>query len=684
LSRADAVTVSPWAERSRTAGFGPDEARRAVDRAIRRATEGVGANVGSEADAARLVRDVTVWLAARRSTFGLVDVLQALSAVHAPGTTAAEAHRWARSFHDASPHADDGRRTSALAVAEDSALLRAALARARGSAASSPGGGRPRVEPGVGRRAAPSLGGGGGAVEIMASPTPTAAAADTWPVARTKGGFVSQAETLDAARTTWQRAGQSVAVMTVSDVAARRWRALTGLDRYEAGELLPTVLIVDRADRRPTRELRRILDEAARNATTVVLVEGGTLPPRRAPLSQGLGWLAAELGRVTPAVRRSAAAGRLTTGRLEVCQRGHDAIDQVLDHWSRWRTQGGAARMVALGPAECDELNHRARAVLRATGAITGEEVVIGGRPFAVGDEVVATRRAPLPAGTIGHVTGVDRRGSMTVQCSEGPVPVDAWAGRRLRHAYATTPGMLHFDDCPLVVLGEPTDLGHHAHRVVAAALVAGTGRLPDLESTPGWTDDRRLAPGARPVEPLPAHLELTELQERRRSIARALDASRPVEPGGDRRRLEEDRAWRHSRGHDLLADPDWQRREAGVQAAEEAVARWEGAYRAERAEWVAAGEAIRVRVDALTRAAEADPFGVPLHLGRPPSDAVGREAWRQAVRRALLAGERPVPHRSPTERVLPTERALPTDRPVLTGRRPTGHRHQPDRGLGL
>ena len=347
-----------------------------------------------------------------------------------------------------------------------------------------------------------------GAVTILAPPGSTPDAG-RWPVMVAKGGFVAQAAVLDAARVVWQRRGLTVAVAAPSDGAARRWRALAGLDPDRPGTTPAAVLIVDRADRRTTDELTAIVEQTARSGTQVELVEGGTLPARRGPVSQGLGWLGDALGRAVPPLDldprpgpgREAAGGGpdfdtdggdtdggdtdggVAAGRLTAYQRGHRALDHVVARWSVERGDGGAVlRMVGLGPAECDELNRRARTELRRAGALTGDDVMVGGRPFAIGDEVTTTRRAPLPAGAVGRVIAI-RSGDVVVSWAGAPVALDAWSGRHLRHAYATTPGRLHFHDGPLVALGEPADLGRHRDRLVAGALVAPTGPRP---SRPG------------------------------------------------------------------------------------------------------------------------------------------------------------------------------------------------------
>jgi len=69
-----------------------------------------------------------------------------------------------------------------------------------------------------------------------------------------------------------------------------------------------------------------------------------------------------------------------------------DALrDRLVADWWAARLTGQPALMIATRHREVDELNRRARTLLRQHGAI-GDEQVIGDRAFAIGDEVLALR----------------------------------------------------------------------------------------------------------------------------------------------------------------------------------------------------------------------------------------------------------------------------------------------------
>jgi conjugative relaxase-like TrwC/TraI family protein len=231
LSRAEPAPTTRWEDRTELAGFGARAAARVLDDAMDRATPAPGAGQGA------LAGDVVRWLADRRSTFGLADVMQAVAASHPEGTGAATADEWARTFCDRSPRTADGRWTSALAMGRDEALVRAATARVHVDVGPArPAGGAGRGEPGPtprlhdpveGEKADPGvrLTTAGRGIDVLGSPL-RRDPGDGWRVIGSMGGFVAQAEILGAARVEWQQSGRRVAVLTPSDDAARRWRAL--------------------------------------------------------------------------------------------------------------------------------------------------------------------------------------------------------------------------------------------------------------------------------------------------------------------------------------------------------------------------------------------------------------------------------------------------------------------------
>jgi len=153
-------------------------------------------------------------------------------------------------------------------------------------------------------------------------------------------------------------------------------------------------------------------------------------------------------GHIAEALGRYDGAGRVVRSRTA----GESLDAMVADWYADWLT-GRADPMIA-GPNSLRRaLNERARTVLRAEGHLRGDPLVIGGREYLPGDEVVARRndrrlRNPVTGdfvknGSAGIVTAVDRRArQLTVAFEqEGTVtiPETYLTAGRLEHGYART-----------------------------------------------------------------------------------------------------------------------------------------------------------------------------------------------------------------------------------------------------
>ncbi|HLI00451.1 MAG TPA: hypothetical protein VKV06_06665, partial [Acidimicrobiales bacterium] len=142
------------------------------------------------------------------------------------------------------------------------------------------------------------------------------------------------------------------------------------------------------------------------------------------------------------------------------------------------------------------------------------DEVAIGTRAYAVGDRVVALRLLHVPAGTRGRVASVEpRAGRMAVHWGDGThETIDRRQAARIGHGYATTPRMLRFSAEPVLVLGDPADLGRYRGRAVeppahATARPAPTAIRParPLLTPPGPPDPPRIDRPAGPRRATPA-----------------------------------------------------------------------------------------------------------------------------------------------------------------------------------
>jgi hypothetical protein len=106
----------------------------------------------------------------------------------------------------------------------------------------------------------------------------------------------------------------------------------------------------------------------------------------------------------------------------------------------------GTAAMFAPRRADVEDLNRRARARLIERGELFGPEVTFGGRPFQVGDQVIATRNdryLGVSNGTRGEVVAIDAdAGALTLRTNRGAaMTLDRpyLEGGHLMHGYAST-----------------------------------------------------------------------------------------------------------------------------------------------------------------------------------------------------------------------------------------------------
>jgi ATP-dependent exoDNAse (exonuclease V) alpha subunit len=289
---------------------------------------------------------------------------------------------------------------------------------------------------------------------------------------------------LDAARAAWEQAGHPVMGTALAAKAAAGLQDGTGIPSGTLDQLLvdldrpgplgglpaAAVVVVDEAGMVGTRKLDRLLTHAARAGAKVVLVGD----PRQLPEIDAGGALAALARRLDPIElttnRRqeqrwerealdelrhgtvgTAVAAYHRAGRITLARTAATARQTLIDDWWQTRRTPGAAGAAGIGQvamyavtrADVDDLNRRARSHLRAGGVLTGDDVTISGRDFAVGDEVLALRndrRLGIRNGTTGRLTRLGPDG-VTVDTPHGPVDLPAayLAEGRLTHSYATT-----------------------------------------------------------------------------------------------------------------------------------------------------------------------------------------------------------------------------------------------------
>jgi ATP-dependent exoDNAse (exonuclease V) alpha subunit len=281
---------------------------------------------------------------------------------------------------------------------------------------------------------------------------------------------------LDAAREAWQRSSYRVIGCALAASAAHELEAGAGIPSSTIAKLTldlererqwldrRTVLVIDEAGMVGTRTLAPLLRVAVASGAKVVLVGD----PRQLPEIKTGGVLASlerrhpiltlsENRRQQDTVERDA-LDQLRSGDVESAMRslrehGHvvtapnaEAVrDGMVGDWFRHRNDGRTSLMMARRNADVDDLNRRARRVVAAAGELSGEPVIVAGRPFQVGDQVVCTRNDypnGVRNGTVGEITAIDH-GATTVRiCTEEGDRVlgrDYLAAGWVRHGYAVT-----------------------------------------------------------------------------------------------------------------------------------------------------------------------------------------------------------------------------------------------------
>lgn len=231
----------------------------------------------------------------------------------------------------------------------------------------------------------------------------------TYATAAAAEGWAAAGDRLVVAAPTWRAAG----VLRAEGIEARTVASLLGrLDADEASGQdtfgPQSVLLVDEAGMVDSGSLARLIEHARAAEAKLVLIgdpaqlgeieAGGlfaALAERSEPIRLGevirhnheLDREAAKLiraGRGSEAVERYAEEGRVHVSPDAVERR-----EAMVADWWQVKQEGSDALMLAKRNSERALLNERARELLRAEGRLGAEELLIGGQPFAVGDEVI-------------------------------------------------------------------------------------------------------------------------------------------------------------------------------------------------------------------------------------------------------------------------------------------------------
>jgi conjugative relaxase-like TrwC/TraI family protein len=403
---------------------------------------------------------------------------------------------------------------------------------------------------------------------------------------------------LAAARRAWDASGYRVIGCSLAARAARQLQDDAGIpaatiDRFlgdldrTAGPGLDgrTVIVVDEAAMVGTRKLARLLGRAEAARAKVVLVgdpcqlpeidAGGAFRSLQHRL--GASRLIENRRQIQPWERDALAELRSGDTDLAVDsylqhQRIHQAptnekVRQLLvEQWMSARAVGEEGLMVAARLADVDDLNRRARSILRARDGLGPDRVVLAGHAFAEGDDILALRndyRLGLLNGTRAAIGRIDihRRHivAVTVQGERLVIPFEYAANGHLTHGYATTVHKAQgatVDRC--FVLVDETVSREHAYTAVSR------GRYRNelfVVAADRRTEERHAAEVQRdPLDSLRAAVQRSSAQRfaldevkagstsqldrlrRERDLLRARLSKRPPDPSWDVRTLTEER----------------------------------------------------------------------------------------------------------------------------------------------
>ena len=282
---------------------------------------------------------------------------------------------------------------------------------------------------------------------------------------------------LDAARDAWESSGIKVMGCALSARAAKELQAGSGIESSTLAALMKdlddwnapgldsdSVVVVDEAGMVGTRQLHALLNHAEDAGAKVVLVGDDKQLPEiaaggafRALKEQLPSIELSEVRRQKHAWERDAlellrsgqaAEAVEVYGERERLIVGKDAAETraalVADWWQASRDS--EAVMIAARKADVIDLNNKARTILRAEGLIGEVDLTIGGRSFAVGDEVMTLRndrRLGVINGSRGVVEDIDLdKLGIQVRLDDDRVvllPRDYLEERDVTHAYAIT-----------------------------------------------------------------------------------------------------------------------------------------------------------------------------------------------------------------------------------------------------
>lgn len=280
---------------------------------------------------------------------------------------------------------------------------------------------------------------------------------------------------LEAARAAWEASGHPVVGAALAGRTALALAEATGVPSFTLARLLVDaersglprggVVLVDEGAMIGTRALAKLWSLADAADVKVVLagdnrqvpeVEAGGAfaalakalgaPELSTNRRQGEEWEREALAQLRSGSLARAVSAYALHGRVVVAGTAPEARRAMVAAWWAARRSGSDAAMFALARSDVEVLNRLARSLAKDAGEVSGPELEVAGRAFALGDEVVALRgdrRLGVVNGTRARVSALGPGdGSLTVIDRSGRqivVPAEYLEAGQLGWGYATT-----------------------------------------------------------------------------------------------------------------------------------------------------------------------------------------------------------------------------------------------------
>jgi conjugative relaxase-like TrwC/TraI family protein len=581
---------------------------------------------------------------------------------------------------------------------------------------------RPSLKPDQRAMVERLLTGGEGIVVVIGE----AGTGKTYALAAAAQGWSSAGGELRAAAPSWRAAN----VLRAEGFEATSLARLLGqLDRAaasgEGGLVRGSVLLVDEAGMVDSRNLARLIDHAREAEAKLVLIGD---PAQLGEIEAG-GLFAAIASRTDPVVLdevirhrheaeregakliregggREALAVFEGAERVTVCADPAARREAMVGDWLESFERGDDALMIAKTNREVAALNALAREELKGAGHLGGEEIEVGGEPFAAGDMIVTRindqragihnrerwRVAEVEAGS-GRMwlDGIDTRGRVCVDAVYLGRLRERDGGPAIEHAYAANTYQAQGATVDRAfVAADPSmvrqDLYVALSRSREETCIYATPEFQRFERDEFAPTDPYLRDGlehiAEAAERDGAQVAAFDVALRERfeqlptgelaEVVRELLAEAGTEAQNDQRhrrteeRLSEEaqelEAARASMGDDPLFEPrQWATRERMERMREELAGLPEVTHET-RAEFAAAQHVLAEREQAAATAARLSPPDyITAELGGRPADLQQAASWDKAVRG--IEGYR--------------VRNGVVDRDTALGPKPQGHAHQ-------